>query len=316
MSYTQSISAQAFVKLNPVQRRDLVRERKLGWDEEIPCKIKFEWLQFVQQLEHMSKIIIPRYVLTPATKKITLMGFCDASERGYAAAIYLLNEDDIDKKTNLIMAKSKVAPLKTQSIPRLELCGALLLCRLIKHIQHQNSELAQCNHIVTFTDSLTVLSWLRTPTYLLKSFVASRVVQILDIIEPSCWRYVPSEKNPADCASRGCNPEEIVNNKLWWSGPAFLREPSKAWPACRHDLPMKKVPDLRLRLLESQVLVQVVDATILERFSSYTKLNHVTAWCLRFKNNAQVPDEQRVTGPLSTNELNLAILTLTKLVQK
>ena len=120
----------------------------------------------------------------------------------------------------LVMAKTKVAPIKRLTIPRLELCGAVVLSRLISHVA--NIFDIPIGQIHCWTDSLVVLAWLRGNPRRFKTFVGNRVSEVIDAVPPSCWRYVNTETNPADCASRGLFPVELDTHNIWWHGPDWL----------------------------------------------------------------------------------------------
>lgn len=104
--------------------------------------------------------------------------------------------------------------MKPTAIPRLELCGTLLLACLYREIC---DTLNVCNKIIFWCDSTVVLNWLKTSPHLLKTFVANRVVEIQDLSNSNEWRHVRSEDNPADAISRGQLPHAFLQNAVIWT---------------------------------------------------------------------------------------------------
>ncbi|KAI5630846.1 pao retrotransposon peptidase domain-containing protein [Phthorimaea operculella] len=203
--------------------------------------------------------------------KATLHGFCDASERGYAAAVYLRTASSTGTvHVRLVMAKSKVAPVRTRwTIPKLDLAGAALLARLLNHVTcNLRGTITLDETVYAWTDSRIVLCWLQTSVHTLEVFVANRVSQITGSETPLVWRHVPGEWNPADCASRGCRAPDLVSHPLWW-GPQWLTESPQEWPfnECRAPL---GPPDRGLRVNVGQLVPKPNPAFLLERYSSST----------------------------------------------
>ncbi|GFT27015.1 integrase catalytic domain-containing protein [Trichonephila clavipes] len=191
---------------------------KLDWSEQLPPEAMEEWMNFYQKLSKVNNFKIPRCILLPATIRIEIHGFSDASERAYASVVYIkcFNESG-QSQTRLLCSKSRVAPLKTLTIPRLELSAALLLSRLVKKVVPILQ--LPIHKIWMWTDSTIALAWIKTEPHKLKTFVSNRVAEIQALSKDYHWKHVSSKDNPADLISRGCNVDELFKNEMWFSGP-------------------------------------------------------------------------------------------------
>ena len=184
---------------------------------------------------HLLKTLtIPRCYFSPgSTTSVQLHGFCDASEAAYAAAVYIRSTySDGSVTCRLVVAKKKVAPLQSISMPKLELCGAELLAGLLavigETLQISSSE------FWGWCDNTTVIAWLRGCPSNYRTFVANRVASTARNVPLSVWQYVPTAENPADCASRGISAQELLQHHLWWGGPPWLhQEPVVVPPPAR-----------------------------------------------------------------------------------
>ncbi|XP_072159645.1 uncharacterized protein [Bemisia tabaci] len=159
----------------------------LDWDDQLPDELELEWTKFYEKLPSISLLKIDRCATAPNATSHSLVGFSDASQLGYAAAVYVRSEAENAVKVSLLASKSRIAPCKTISIPRLELCGAQLLSTLLIHLKEQLSDVMEIHNIVAFTDSQVVLDWIKTLPCKLKTFEANRVTYILERLEPSTW---------------------------------------------------------------------------------------------------------------------------------
>ncbi|GBN28759.1 hypothetical protein AVEN_12974-1 [Araneus ventricosus] len=130
---------------------------------------------------------------------------------------------DDTSTAKLVASNSRVSPLKTVSIPRLELCGCLLAAQLKAKVEQALN--LQIDSILMYTDSIISLAWIQTSPHHLKTFVAKRVVKIQRLTQNCEWQHVRSNLNPADVLSRGLVPEQLIEHNLWWNGPPFLQEP-------------------------------------------------------------------------------------------
>jgi hypothetical protein len=144
---------------------------------------------------------------------IQLHGFCDSSEKAYGACWYLRSIDTDGKVTcELLCAASKVAPIQRVTLPRLELCGALLLSKLYKKARAALE--VPINKTILWTDSSIVLAWIQGNSSKWKIFVGNRVATIQEFTADASWHHVSSASNPADLISRGCNPQALSANSL------------------------------------------------------------------------------------------------------
>ncbi|XP_063990402.1 uncharacterized protein LOC135169383 [Diachasmimorpha longicaudata] len=183
---------------------------------------------------------VPKNIETTCLKELQLHGFCDASQKAYGACIYVRTISNNDQTSSqLFCAKSRMTPLRNpQSIPRLELCAALLLSQLYSTVCKTIN--TNINRAVFWTDSSTVLHWINTKPELLKTFVKNRVMSIQQKTNARDWRHVRTHENPADAISRGQSPAEFLRNHLWVRGPAWLTRGEKDSTTSRHCLPRSK----------------------------------------------------------------------------
>ncbi|CAH2020014.1 unnamed protein product, partial [Acanthoscelides obtectus] len=193
----------------------------IAWDTPLPVDMRKSWLSLAEDLNILNKLIINRKVVCDKATAISMHAFADASEKSYGACVYIVSENASGNKTaNLLCAKSKVAPIKSQSMPRLELCAALVASQLIAKISKSID--TSFSSIHCWTDSTIVLGWLKSNPSTLKPFVANRVSEIQRLTESIEWHHVSTLDNPADIVSRGLSPSSLMHSKLWFHGPDWL----------------------------------------------------------------------------------------------
>jgi hypothetical protein len=209
-------------------------KRSLDWDETLPADVLAEWHAWTREVPHLDKIWVPRCFrayqrLDSKEQSHHLVLFCDASEAALGAAVYIrVAYDDGHTEVHLLMAKSKVSPLKELTLPRKELAAAVMGAKLLQHVA---SELdMQATDAYCFSDSMTTLQWIRRHPRQWKVWVANRVAQVQAITDSAQWRHVAGLENPADLPSRGVSAEALAENGLWFHGPYWLLEHPDNWP--------------------------------------------------------------------------------------
>lgn len=279
----------------------------IDWDEVPPKNILDDWYTYRHELDQLTDFRIPRWLFTKLDDvAVELHGFSDASNMAYAAVVYLRTIDASGEvHVNLVVAKTKVAPVKRVSIPRLELCGAVLLAKLlvesavVLNIPRKN--------LRAWTDSTVVLAWLNKHPSTWKTFVANRVSEIHNSLESSQWSHVPTSQNPADCASRGVQPTGLARHELWKNGPRFL------W---NKPVIYTKIKDNDTKEEESlKSYVGIVEDSIMEKYSSLNRLIRIVAYCRRFITRRDQTPSCAMGNHLKPWELDEALTTCIKLVQ-
>lgn len=224
-------------------------DKKHGWDDSnLPSTLLQAWSDWEVELQFLPHLTFPRaYVpasanLKGAIREVHIFG--DASEKAYGAVSYMRTvEQDGQVHLTFILARSRVAPKRALSIPRLELCGALLAAQLASTL---NKELTSAiERTVLWSDSTTVLTWLSSQSCRYKVFVGARVAEIQELTEHCTWRYIDSESNPADDLTRGKALAELKVPNRWSNGPPFLLNSPDTWPENPSSEPSNDELELR-----------------------------------------------------------------------
>lgn len=305
---------------------------KLDWDQEITGPLKKKWKTFNEDLVNIETIRINRWLGTTEGNEIELHGFCDASEKGYGAVLYSRVKERGKFRIEIIASKSKVAPLKTLTIPRLELCAASLLANLIKVISPKFSEGKV--RIFGWTDSQIVLHWLTKPSANLKTYVANRVANIQEKsrLFNINWYWISGLQNPADLISRGTTAMELNRETKWWKGPDWLKEREAEWPEQPKLTTIIKDPEAEKELRAIHLVTPKQEELIrgkwfrydrerqktfplLAVYGEWNKLWQVTATLFRACHNFKNPRSRKI-GNLSQEELEGARTYLIQLDQK
>lgn len=218
---------------------------RVEWDEQVEGELEAAWRRFWSEIRDLEKFRIDRWIGTMDGAKTKLIGFSDSSQMAYGAVIYARTVYSDGKIVcRLVTSKTRVAPIKQLTIPRLELAAAELLAKLMVEVRNA-MEFGDMPYIL-FTDSSATLHWIRKQPAQLRVYVANRVTTIQEHTDLRCWRYVNTKDNPADLLSRGCRPSALVDNKLWLYGPEWLSQLESDWPT--EPFPLKALDGLDLEL--------------------------------------------------------------------
>ena len=292
----------------------------LEWDKRLPQEFFTKVNTWFAELSILSEIKILRCLqLKKEVKCAKLHIFVDASQEAYGTAVYIKIEyKDGSSSVHLVASKTKVAPLHSISIPRLELMGAILGSRLAKSVANALS--VETKSIAFWTDSANVLWWIRGYSRAFKPFVTNRVGEIQMSSSPEQWRYIPTAMNPADSLTRGVKLVEIMNLKLWWEGPEYLKEDKSLWPKNIVEKEPSNSVKIKNSDLSRTMLSRSIDTSIWrlnpERFSSGTRLTRTQAWVMRFMSNCHISKNERLNNELTSEEIIDAESHIVKLMQQ
>ncbi|XP_055918440.1 uncharacterized protein LOC129950533 [Eupeodes corollae] len=287
---------------------------KIDWDDEIKDEEYHKWLKWTYHLSKIEELRIPRcYVSSDWGSEIQLHIFVDASENGFAAVAYIRNLKNELTETALIGAKTRVAPLKALTIPRLELQAALLGARFAKSIIDSHGITFKSRYF--WSDSKTVLCWLRSDHRRYRQYVAFRVSEILELTDVTEWRWIPTHMNVADEATKWQRPPEFKSTSRWFNGPTFLKSTIDEWP--QEVIVGSTIEELKTHFVSVHNIGQE-NIFRSHEISTWRKLLRSTAYALRFVNNTSTRRNKtlKVSGPLLRSELQSAENALVREAQK
>ncbi|GFX96398.1 integrase catalytic domain-containing protein [Trichonephila clavipes] len=291
----------------------------LSWDEELPDSLARQWRTFQEQLPLLTNIKIPRCILIPQAIDVQVHGFCDSSEKAYCAVIYIRSKDATQTVVSrLLTSKTRVSPVKPQSLPRLELCSALLLANLLQATLPTLT--VSISETFAWSDSKITLAWLKSDPRRWQPFVANRVAQIQELTPKVHWNFVSGLENPADCGTRGIPPTKLEKCNLWFNGPDWLRSSTFPIGEFEDNPQLQEHMSAEAKRTSKLIMLNVVDATFkaefFQKFSSWNKLKRVVAYCLRFVKNCSLSACKRRKSFLTTAELSEAEKGIVKFIQR
>ncbi|GAB0093955.1 hypothetical protein DMENIID0001_091490 [Sergentomyia squamirostris] len=295
---------------------------KVEWDEEpSPVIIKL-WSDFKIDIKHIEDLRISRWTSFTPNSTVQIHGFADASEKAYAACIYLRVQTNSTVNIHLLTAKTRVAPLKGKiSLPRLELCAATLLAELMPTtIAALDVEIESVH---AWSDSQIVLAWIKRDPSTWDTYVSNRVAKIHSKFPREIWNHVVSEENPADIATRQIAAKHIKEKKLWWRGPSWLRQEPHTWPM-HQGAALREIEEqmmiaqnclFTVSMYQNEEDIEAATKSMAKQetdkekinsfygqFSSIHKLIKIVGYCLRFKKNGSSAPKDRIRQNTLTHE--------------
>ena len=313
LGYVEPITVKAKIMIQDLWKQNL------SWDEDVPSDHENQWLNWISDISNLTSIEIPRpYFLTDiSTRQLHI--FCDSSQLAYGAVAYLRGKSGAEVYTAFVMAKTKVAPIKTQTLPRLELLAALLGAQLSEYLT-KTLQLTKTKCEVTYwSDSHIVLSWISS-TKQLPQFVSTRVHKIKEITSPNTWQFCPTSMNPADLLTRGLDTKMFNEKKqLWFQGPPWLRNPEDTWPPQPEPSSIHteyENPQLAVTIMadikENPNILNIIELT---KYSTLTRVVRITALLVLFARKWKTPEGYN-DNILTTKEMLEARNLLLKATQQ
>ncbi|GIX79729.1 reverse transcriptase [Caerostris darwini] len=203
--------------------------------------------------------------------------FSDASIVAYGAVAYFRYVNFRGEVgMSFVMSKSRIAPLKKLSLPRLGLMGALIAARLWKYLSKVFCGLV--DRVFLWTDSEICLCWIKGSALEWKQFVSNRVLEIQDCTSPDRWKFCPGLENSADKLTRGENSHTLLSGSVWWRGPVWLRGSRNQWSRQKFERVTDEQKLERLITSVHTILPQTEMILDENKFSNLRKLLRATAW--------------------------------------
>ena len=262
---------------------------KVGWKQKLPSDLNSKWIDWLRTMSQLSTLRVPR-CLKPAmfdNSYSELHVFCDASQKAYGCCFYLRCVNEVGQiSVTFVCGKSRLAPMKAVSIPRLELQAACLAATMERNLRDEIVDLEIC-HTTFWSDSRIVLAYIYNTTRRFHVFVSNRISLIHQHSVPSQWRHVPGMENPADILTRGVTASQMPG--VWFNGPQFLSTHKSEWQL--DDLATAEIPVGDPEVKKCMMTQQIIPATLehhpvdrlLQYYSDWNKLRRATAWIMKVR---------------------------------
>lgn len=267
-----------------------------GWDDEIPDGLVPRWREWLEETAKLKEIRIPRYYFPGLSefKSIELHALSDASDKAFSSVVYMVHRRNEKAHVAQVIAKSRVAPLKSQTVPRLELQGCVLASQMVRVVQNELK--IEITSIYFWTDSKICLGWLETKEKL-NAYVGARITRIKDNgHKPNMFNYIPSSLNTADLGTKSSKFSMMDD---WLRGPEFIYQPSDIWPN-QKNLEMTPEESLNFHAeLEPDhfdcfhTFEEDIELPDISRFSNFNRLIRATAYYQKMKKLLALPKKDK-----------------------
>ena len=298
---------------------------KDGWDSRVPVDLSELWREWRKTLPELQNISIPRCykpICFESVASSSLHLFTDASEIGYGVACYLRQVDISGRiSTSFVFGKSRVAPTKHVTIPRLELTA----CTVGAKVGAMLKEELKIPDLKDFylTDSNISLGYITNDVKRFRIFVSNRVQKIRSYTRKDQWQHIESHNNPADHASRGITGMDKEAVSHWLNGPEFLL--NKTLPAGKADYheilkdddsEIRKSQGARISIHASKAHETSYVLTKLEEtYSSWTKIVRIVATMLEFVVRSREQGKRSEKLILTVSDLKRAENVIIRMIQ-
>eukprot|EP00794_Sanderia_malayensis_P012189 gene12189-biopygen9725 len=287
---------------------------KLSWDDAVPREKAAIWDSWLEDLSQVNTVTLSRCIFDLNKGEILrchLHGFGDASKKAYCAVVYMVYETSTGTYTTLLCSKTRVAPLKELTIPRLELLSARILAVLMDTVCTALKSHIKIDSKHYWLDSTTALYWIFHKGQW-KQWVQFRVSEILKLSEMKDWSHVGGTENPADIGSRGIMASQLKDNELWFQGPEWLKKGEDQWPKkleiSESEEVGKEKKKVNVMVVSTNVQTGIGQIVDIDRYSTLNRLLRITAWVKRVVANlkGKINKGEVKSGNLSASEFKEA----------
>ncbi|XP_051239353.1 uncharacterized protein LOC127353832 [Dicentrarchus labrax] len=298
-----------FVAPVTVGGRNIMRElsvEQYDWDAPLPTAKQEQWKLWRNSMKELEQLDIPRpYVpvsLVTQTQYRELCVFSDASDIAIAAVAYLRTVSMTGEcHVGFVMGKSKLTPRPAHTVPRLELCAAVLAVEMADFIKGEMD--IDIHSVKFYTDSRIVLGYINNTSRRFYVYVSNRITRIRKSSHPHQWHYINTEQNPADHGTRPLAATDLKSTN-WFSGPSFLSRPQQENTApidnfelIHPDQDREIRPEVTAISTKVTLVPDVLGAQRFERFSSWKSLvRAISRLIKRVRSEVKVPDSEGSRG--------------------